>query len=85
MKERLSDVLAWFGFGYVVFTYSILVFTDMGRIYVGDLMYWLGFNQKEFAFDTYHMRIWIVYIGCAVANYIVVGRLRLLPWQGIKD
>ena len=90
MKERLSDVLAWFGFGFVVFTYSMWGLyefsADIG-VYMTELgtMKFLGFTPREYTYGTAHNRIWVVYIGCTVANYIAVGRPRLLPFQVDMD
>ena len=53
MKERLSDVLAWFGFGFVVFTYSVWGLyefdTDIGD-YMGSriTMIFLGFSSSDY-------------------------------------
>ncbi len=77
MKERFSNVLAWLGLAYP----AILV--------VSYLIYLMGFKTAGLAIKNglypYPDDI-ITFIGfglypcCAVVNYLLVGRLRLLPW-----
>ena len=77
-KVRLSNVLAWFGFSFLVINY------------IADFMRW-DFITKTWIQDSYgHMSdaefgvMWLVYIGCAAINYLMVGSLRLLPWRDIE-
>tara|TARA_R110000796_G_scaffold246642_1_gene371523 strand:- start:983 stop:1234 length:252 start_codon:yes stop_codon:yes gene_type:complete len=70
--ERFSNVLAWFGFSYF---FLVLFF---------DLVDWRGFNEILIGIrridDEHFALVALVYVGCAVVNYLLVGRLRLLPW-----
>ena len=75
---RLSNVLAWFGFSFIVINYIA------------------GFMRLEFITDTWIQSpsgyisdaefgvMWLVYIGCAAVNYLMSGRMRLLPWRGVR-
>jgi len=77
MKERFSNVLAWLGFIY-------------------PALFWLGFLISLMGFDTLAIDLWDMFFPhqdslsifvafglypfCAVVNYLMVGRFRLLPW-----
>ena len=77
MKERFSNVLAWLGLAYP----AILL--------VNYLIYLMGFETVSWAINNAlypypdDIVIFIVvglYPFCAVFNYLLVGRFRLLPW-----
>ena len=98
MKERLSNVLAWF----VVGCLSVIALTD--------LLWWalwniagiplhlfmredtllrvlsLGFeivgNNTLKEFFPLIFSAWII---CSLINYVLVGSARLLPWKKYKD
>jgi hypothetical protein len=68
-RYRLSNVLAWFGFGITVLT--VLVVIMKWRFTYGFLsmvIFALGFQGF-----------------LATINYLMVGSLRLLPWRDIED
>jgi hypothetical protein len=64
MKERFSNVLAWFGFILlVIFVSMMLPFSSW---------FWGNVDPPG---------KWLLFYGlCAVLNYAVSGRFRLLPW-----
>ena len=77
MKERFSNVLAWFG----------LLYPAIG--WVSVLLFFLGYNdekrdiQRMISFDHEGFMLFILfglYPCCAIVNYLLVGRFRLLPW-----
>ena len=72
MKERFSDIVAWFGLSYFVV------------IAVADYMYWFPIKRLLIGVSYLNQEHWLivllVYIGCAIVNYLLVGRFRLLPW-----
>jgi len=81
MKERLSNILAWFGFGYpalLLFGGIIAEFTSLDEII-------------QILADTHNYRVeealmsLVVYGVCLTINYLMVGSLRLLPWRDIED
>jgi len=67
--DRVSNVLAWFGFGITVVTILIVImkwrFTYSFLLMV---IFALGFQGF-----------------LATINYLMVGSLRLLPWRDIED
>ena len=72
MKERFSNVIAWFGFSFVVVNVSAVA-GDLDKI--SELFIfanYIGFFQLVI--------LATVYVGCAVVNYLLVGRFRFLPW-----
>tara|TARA_B100000780_G_scaffold22370_1_gene14366 strand:- start:60 stop:326 length:267 start_codon:yes stop_codon:yes gene_type:complete len=84
MRERFSDVVSWFGFGFAVFTYlvwGLYVFgPDIGvDMTEHDNRMFIGVTYREIYDGESFARI--VYASCVVVNYIVVGRTRLLPWS----
>lgn len=76
MKERISDVLAWFGLGYPIVLFAIIVTNSH---------YWARLLMPDFAFDgtgSYMVSFpFAAYIACGVLNYVLIGRMRLLPWK----
>ena len=74
MKERFSNVIAWFGFSFLVVNVSAVA---------GDLDYitnlFLFSSYGAFRFEQLVI-LATVYVGCAVVNYLLVGRFRFLPW-----
>jgi len=79
MKERISNVLAWFGFSYpALFWFGFLVsFTRFDA---------LADNIKDmfFSHDLHHFVAFGLYPCCAIVNYLLVGKMRLLPWKDIE-
>ena len=78
MKERFSNVLAWFGFLYpALFWFAFLVyFTRFDAL--------AKFVKDSFLPDDNDPMLFFVGFGlypcCAIVNYLMVGRFRLLPW-----
>ena len=83
MKERFSNVLAWFGFLYpALFWFGALVsFTRFDAL--------AEFLKDSFLPDDHSPMLLFVAFGlypcCAIVNYLLVGRFRLLPWRGVED
>ena len=77
MKERLSNVLAWLGFLYpALFWFSFLVsFTRFDTLADGIKDMFYPDNEALFLFAAFGL-----YPCCAIVNYLMVGRFRLLPW-----
>ena len=77
MKERFSDALAWVGFSYIILVnvFAIMEMRDLTDILIGTR--WV--DEDEIRITV------IVYVGCAVINYLMVGSLRLLPWLKSKN
>tara|TARA_R110000803_G_C11839599_1_gene304397 strand:+ start:266 stop:508 length:243 start_codon:yes stop_codon:yes gene_type:complete len=77
MKERISNVLAWFGFSYpALFWFGYLVsFTRFDALakFIKDVF----FPEEPMLFSFVAFGL---YPCCAIANYLLVGRFRLLPW-----
>ncbi len=77
MKERFSNVLAWLGFLYpALFWFGALV--SLTRF---DAL--AKFIKESFVPDNEPMLLFVafgLYPCCAVVNYLMVGRFRLLPW-----
>ena len=77
MKERFSNVLAWFGFLYpALFWFGALV--SLTRF---DAL--AKFIKESFVPDNEPMFLFVafgLYPCCAIVNYLLVGRFRLLPW-----
>ena len=94
MKNRLSNVLAWFPFGWV----SVIAVSDMFRWLLWNMLgiplhllvredtllrlLSLGFeiigNNTLKEFFPLILAVWII---CSLANYVLVGSTRLLPWR----
>ena len=71
MKERISNVLAWYGFA-IFFGLVLLVIVQIS-IY--------GRYANGFGLNEYHMLYGLItYFVCGSINYVMAGRLRLLPW-----
>lgn len=74
VKYRVSNVLAWGGLlggGWLIFTLVVIAERLSGNQRLEDVveLSFLGLG---------------VYLGCALINYIIVGRMRLLPWKDIE-
>ena len=68
-RYRLSNVLAWFGFGITVLTILIGIMQWPFTYYdLWMVIFALGFQGF-----------------LATINYLMVGSLRLLPWRDIED
>ena len=59
--------------------------------YIADFMNWDFItttwiqNSNGYITDAEFGVMWLVYIGCAAVNYLMSGRMRLLPWRDIED
>ena len=75
MKERFSNVLAWFGMVYplLVLLSALAGFKDFAQLLLPPFDY--SSDVKVFTF------LLAVYFGSSVINYLFVGRVRLLPWK----
>lgn len=70
---RISNVLAWIGFAYLVGSFSlvfVLVSNDNYGL-SGFLIMILGLS--------------LPWLACLVINYIMIGSLRVLPWKRTSD
>ncbi len=94
MIERISNVLAWFVYGWL----SVILITDFIRwslweafavplhylINEGTLLSILSLGIGIIRANTFgeffpgFISVWVV---CALANYVLVGSPRLLPWR----
>ena len=75
-RYRLSNVLAWggsLGGGLLIAT----LVTIASALLVNG---WASNSLKEPMVAGL-----LVYLGCAVINYLIVGNMRLLPWKDIED
>ena len=78
MKERFSNVLAWLGFLYpALFWFIVLVsFTRFDAL--------AKFLKDSFVPESNEPMLLFLAFGlypcCAIVNYLLVGRFRLLPW-----
>ena len=80
--KRLSDVITWFSFIYI------------GTFWIAFLMVEIGVVSSEAVFNVakliYPPYPYVVYVTiglypcCAVINYLMVGKMRLLPWKDIE-
>jgi hypothetical protein len=75
-KHRASNVVAWVGFIIPAVFWFFLILDAIGlngkiifEVYPRDL-------QELIAFGLYPC--------CAVINYLMVGKMRLLPWKDIE-
>ena len=77
MKERFSNVLAWFGLLYPAISWVSILAHFMGYEALKDVIHETALRNEPsyFLFITFGL-----YPCCAVVNYLMVGRLRLLPW-----
>ncbi len=74
VKYRVSNVLAWGGLlggGWLIFTFAVIAENLSVNYHIEGLV-----EQSFLALG--------VYLGCALINYIIVGRMRLLPWKDIE-
>ena len=74
-KYRVSNVVAWGGLlggGWLIFTLAVIAEK-------------LSVNRHIEGLVEQGFRGLGVYLGCALINYIIVGRMRLLPWRDIED
>ena len=75
-RYRLSNVLAWggsLGGGLLIAT----LVTIASALLVNG---WASNSLKEPMVAGL-----LVYLGCAVINYLIVGNMRLLPWKDIEN
>jgi hypothetical protein len=81
MKERISNVLAWVGFGYPV----LLLFAGLVRLITRnrDLLELLG-GGRNYEFDDFLISLFI-YGASVMVNYLIIGRVWLLPWRDPSD
>jgi hypothetical protein len=71
---RVSNLVAWggsLGAGWLIF---MLV----------SIAYRLGNNDHIWGWEEPFFTGLAVYLGCALINYLMVGRFRLLPWRDIE-
>jgi hypothetical protein len=80
VKQRISNVLAWFAFGYISL-FSAVVF----------LYYIFGITSqwaKPLLLGTYNLLgdfgFIVVWAIACVINYILIGNLRIIPWKKIQ-
>ena len=74
-KERISDVLAWFGFGYPIAL-------ALAGMYGRDALEPLG-GGWEYDFSDVIVSA-MVFGGCATLNYLITGKPRFVPWDEIS-
>ena len=72
MKERFSNVLAWFGFSYLVLV-NLFALMD-AREFTDVLIGTRSVGSEEVLITI------LVYVGCAAINYIMVGSFRFFPF-----
>jgi len=74
-RYRLSNVIAWIG---LLGGTSLLFFLALCLLVliIGED---LG-NWEEIIFP-----LLAVYLGCAIVNYLMIGRFRFLPWLDVAD
>jgi hypothetical protein len=72
-KERISDVLAWFGFGYPIAL-------ALAGMYGRDALEPLG-GGRSYDFSDVIVSA-MVFGGCATLNYLITGKPRFVPWNG---
>ncbi len=76
VKLRISNVLAWAGFGAMLF--AVILF--FGALIPGIFFQaWIS-EDKVLEILTIVLLFWLL---IAVANYILSGNFRLLPWKNI--
>ncbi len=75
MKERFSNVLAWFGFLYPALFWLFFLISLMGFTALADDLWDVFFPEPMLWFVGFGL-----YPCCAIVNYLLVGRFRLLPW-----
>jgi hypothetical protein len=79
-KERLSNTLAWLGFGYPTL---LLVGVYFSRAMNVDALYnilsFTGWSSHRWGEDV--VIALIVYGACCSINYLVVGNPRLIPFR----
>ena len=72
MKERISNILAWFGFSYLVLV-NLFELMD-ARAFTDVLIGTRSVGSEEVLITI------LVYVGCAAINYIMVGSFRFFPF-----
>jgi len=76
VKYRVSNVLAWGGYiGFILLIIGIaMTIVEMNN---GRRVPWEPFLEEM---------LWGLgaYLGCALINYLMVGKMRLLPWKDIE-
>ena len=77
MKERFSNVLAWFGLLYPAISWFSILSFFMGYSGVGrGIRDIISLDSSVF----WNFVVFGLYPCCAIVNYLLVGRFRLLPW-----
>jgi hypothetical protein len=77
VKERFSNVIAWVGLLYPAISWIGILAFWMGYPYLGqDIHEIISFDHEGFLLFL----VFGLYPCCAVVNYLMVGRFRLLPW-----
>ena len=78
MQERISNILAWFGFSLLAFYVLVLATSTIRgqRVSYINSMYIRPYIDFPFDLDF----IPVIYGLCVVVSYLLVGRFRLLPW-----
>ena len=74
MKERISNVLAWVGSPFLPWLSISLALS----LLTADK----GYNVVAVAAVVYGFFIWLP---SGIANYIMVGQFRILPWKKITE
>jgi hypothetical protein len=75
-KDRVSNAVAWVGFIYPAFFWFFFCLGELG-VDVRPFKPLYPHDIKEFvAFGLYPC--------CALINYLMVGKMRLLPWKDIE-
>jgi hypothetical protein len=81
MKERFSNVLAWLGFLYpALFWFMVLISFTRFEVFATLAKF---FEDNFVPDDNYPLLLFLafgLYPCCAIVNYLLVGRFRLLPW-----
>lgn len=77
MKDRISNIVAWFGFGYITLGLVVGIFD------IDTILELLGMG-RNYRFENFIMSL-VVYGGCATINYLFIGHLRLVPWHEVPS
>ena len=76
---RLSNVLAWFGFSALIGMSLLWVAAHVSMLSNEN---YRGPHSSDWG--TFWIIVLLCYLGCALVNYLMVGRMRLLPWKDIE-
>ena len=98
MKKRLSNILAWFSLGWITviaftdlvrwFLWNMLgiplhlLVREDTLLRVLSLGFEIVGNNTLKEFFPVIFSVWII---CSLANYVLIGSTRLLPWRKYKD